>query len=562
VRVEGRSTSITVEKLGTRAQVLERSGGADPVEWGKAYAQEMTRQEKQRQREIVVKYSGSKTIEKGEERLFNGGYLFLQQIYHNLGLDTICKEIAGKYKFDFELDAVLSRLVYCRILYPMSKLRTFEQSQRFLERPKFDLQHIYRALDVLAQESDFIQAELYKNSLRAYGRKTSILYYDCTNYFFEIESEDGLRQYGHSKEHRPNPVVQMGLFMDEDGVPLAFSMHKGNTNEQATLRPLEETILSDFGLSKFVVCTDAGLSSMANRKFNDIGNRAFVTTQSLKTMKGFLKDWALDPKGWRSRTDHGVYDLSALTAQQEEQHYEDVFYKERWIKENDLEERLIVTYSPKYKAYQRTIRAQQVDRAVKLIASGAAKFKRNNPNDFKRFIEKTAVTQEGEIASGTLYGIDAKRIEREEAFDGFYAVCTNLEDEPLEIIKVNARRWQIEECFRIMKHEFRARPAYHQKDNRIEAHFMTCFMALVLYRLLERELKDEFSCQALLSCLQEMNFMSIRGEGYIPAYRRNDLTDRLHDAFGFRTDYQIVPLSDMKKIFRFTKKQQNKRPNP
>jgi transposase len=453
---------------------------------------------------------------------------------------------------------VLSRLLYCRILYPSSKLCAYRQAARFLEAPGFDLQHIYRALDVIAEEADFIQSELYKNSLKAYGRNTEVLYYDCTNYFFEIEQEDGLKQYGYSKEHRPNPIVQMGLFMDGDGTPLAFGIQKGNTNEQVTLRPLEEKILSDFGLSKFIVCTDAGLSSMANRKFNDIGNRAFVTTQSVKQLKTFLQEWALDPKGWLLPGSSEKHDISMFDEKDEAKHYDDVFFKERWINENGLEQRLVVTYSMKYRNYQRTIREEQVARAQKMIGDGSPRLKKNSPNDFKRFIEKTPVTKDGEVAETTLYGIDNNLIEKEQSYDGFYAVCTNIEDKPAGIIQINRRRWKIEECFRLMKHEFKARPVYHQKDNRIEAHFMTCFMALVIYRILERTVGnlDDATCGKLLGCLRGMNFMSIKGEGYIPTYKRTDLTDRLHDAFGFRTDYEIVSMADMKKIFQATKKQQ------
>ena len=241
----------------------------------------------------MVQYSPTKLTEKEQQRSFNGGYLFLQKIYHELGFHKICEEISRRHKFTYNLDSILSRLLYGRIIFPDSKLSTFNLSSRFLEKPDFEIQHIYRALEVISKETDFIQSELYKNSLKLSKRNTGILYYDCTNYFFEIEQEQGLKQYGYSKEHKPNPIVQMGLFMDGDGIPLAFSITKGNTNEQLTLRPLEEKILDDFKLSKFVVCTDAGLASNANRKFNDQGDRAFITTQSVKKLKNHLKEWTL-----------------------------------------------------------------------------------------------------------------------------------------------------------------------------------------------------------------------------------------------------------------------------
>jgi transposase len=553
IYLDGKSTSKVVEKLGTYDEVLKRSGGKDPEKWAREYVAELTRREKENRREILVRYSSSKRLPKDKRRTFNGGYLFLQQIYHELGLHRICKEISSRNKFEFDLDAVFSRLLYCRIMYPSSKLRTYALSERFIEKPGFSLQHIYRSLNVIAEESDYIQAELYRNSLKASGRNTGALYYDCTNYFFEIEQESGLRQYGHSKENRPNPVVQMGLFMDGDGMPLAFCIQKGNTNEQTTLAPLEQKIISDFGLSRFIVCTDAGLSSKANRKFNDIGDRAFVTTQSVKQLKSFLKDWALEPTGWSLPGMPGEYDISTFDDDDERLHHNDIFYKERWIKEDGLEQRLIVTYSIKYRNYNRSVRNNQIERAHKEIANGKPRPK-HNQNDFKRFIEKTSVTAEGEIADGAIYRIDSALIEREEAFDGFYAVCTNIEDDPTGIIRINKRRWQIEECFRILKTEFRARPVFLRLDERIRAHFATCFFSLAIYRILEKRIGEGFTCTEMIDGLRGMDFIEVKGEGYAPTYTRTDFTDRLHDVFGFRTDYEIISKAEMKKIIRNTKK--------
>lgn len=258
---------------------------------------------KEEKREVIVKYSSVKTIAKGVQRNFNGGYLFLQKIYYQLGLHKICKEISDRYNFTFDINSIISRLLYCRILFPASKLKTYTLSKKFIEQPNFELHQIYRALEVLSKESAFIQAALYNNSLKVVKRNTGILYYDCTNFYFEIEDEDGDKEFGISKENRPNPIVQMGLFMDGNGVSLAFNIIKGSENEQKTLQPIEERIISDFKLSKFVVCTDAGLSSVANRKFNDIEERAFITTQSIKKLKAYLKIWALDSQGWHLSND-------------------------------------------------------------------------------------------------------------------------------------------------------------------------------------------------------------------------------------------------------------------
>ena len=558
--VNGTRTSKIVEKLGTVKELEEKLNGQDPIEWAKEYIEELNKKEKEEKREILVRYSPSKLITKDEQRSFNGGYLFLQKIYHELGLHNICKKISNKYKFDFDLNSILSRLIYGRVIFPSSKLATYELSKKFIEQPNFDLHQIYRALEVLAKETDFIQSSLYENSLKISKRNTGVLFYDCTNYFFEIEQGDGKKQYGPSKEHRPNPIIQMGLFMDGDGIPLAFSINRGNMNEQLTLKPLEKKIISDFELSKFIVCTDAGLASEDNRKFNDKDGRAFITTQSIKKLKAHLKKWALDPEGWKLSGIDKTYDVSKLdemmdkaTPEERAKIISKVFYKERWIKENDFEQRLIVTYSIKYRDYQRKIRNSQIERAQKVIENNPTKMKKCNANDYKRFIHKTSYTPDGEIAVKEIYSIDQAIIQKEEAFDGFYGVCTNLEDDVSEIIKVNHRRWEIEECFRIMKSEFKARPVYLSNDDRIEAHFATCFISLIIYRLLEKRLNEEFTCHEIISELRDMNFKEIKGEGYEPLYTRTDFTDALHEAFSFRTDYQIVTTSKMKKIIKDTK---------
>ena len=540
------NSSKIVEKLGTEAELREKLNGQDPYEWAKAYIEELNKKEKEESSKITIQYSPTKLIEKEKQRSFNGGYLFLQKIYHELGLHKICNEISNRHRFTFNLDSILSRLLYGRIIFPGSKLSTYNLSSTFLEKPDFDIQHIYRALEIISKETNFIQSELYKNSQKITNRNSGILYYDCTNYFFEIEQEQGLKQYGYSKEHKPNPIVQMGLFMDGDGIPLAFSITKGNTNEQLTLKPLEQTILDDFKLSKFVVCTDAGLASNDNRKFNDQGGRAFITTQSIKKLKKHLKDWALSSEGWRLNGSKKVFDISDI---EEDNFTDNTFYKERWIKEDGLEQKLIVTYSIKYRDYQRKIRNKQIDRAVKVIENSPSKLSKSNQNDYKRFIGKTSVTPDGEVAEKELYRLDSEIIAKEEAYDGFYAVCTNLEDDASEIIKVNHRRWEIEECFRIMKSEFKAIPVYLTRDDRIEAHFTTCFLAMVLYRYLEKHLSNKFTCTEIIRELKGMNFYEIPGDGYIPTYTRTNFTDALHEVFGFRTDYQIIKNSQMKKNF-------------
>jgi len=548
--------TFTVEKLGTESELREKLNGADPYEWAKEYIEELNRKEKEQTRKVLVPFKQTTLITKDEQQSFNGGYLFLQKLYHELGIHHICKDISKKYKFTFNLDSILSRLIYGRIIFPASKLGTFHLSNSFLEQPEFELHHIYRALEFIAKENDFIQSELYKNSLSISKRNDKILYYDCTNYFFEIEQEDGLKQYGPSKEHRPNPIVEMGLFMDGDGIPLAFSIHAGNTNEQLTIKPLEEQIIKDFSLSKFIVCTDAGLSSANNRKFNNINERAFITTQSIKKLKKHLKEWALSNDGWSLEGSNKKYDISKLEDSEEaiETYRNCTFYKERWIKEDDLEQKLIVTFSLKYKFYQRQIRGSQVERAIKIMKNNPASLKKHNANDCKRFISKTGITPDGEIANKEVYNLNETAIANESSYDGFYAVCTNLEDDAPAIAKINHNRWEIEECFRIMKTDFKARPVYLSRDDRIKAHFTTCFLALVLHRYLEKRLDSKYTSSNIINTLRNMNFFSTRTEGYIPTYTRTDLTDALHESFDFRTDYQIVSTQQMKNIFKSTKK--------
>ncbi|MBQ7140293.1 MAG: IS1634 family transposase [Bacilli bacterium] len=548
------STRI-VEKLGNLDEVKTKANGKDPYLWAKEYAEKLTLQEKENKRTIIKSYSQNKLISKNEKINFNCGYLFLQKIYYDLKLNKICNTISDKYQFKFDLNDILSKLVYGRIIFPSSKLKTFEESQKFLEGPNFEYHHIGRALEKICLESDFIQSELYKNSLKYKPRNNKILYYDLTNFFFEIEQEDDLRKYGVSKEHRSNPIVQFGLFMDGDGLPLCCDINPGNTNENKTLKPLEEKIIKDFELSKIVVCTDAGLASKANRKFNNTNNRKFITTQSIKKLKEDYKTWAFDKTGWKiPNIPNKTIDISSLFTNEElaKKFKDTTFYKERWIKEDGLEQRIIVTFSLKYKNYQEKIRQSQINRAQKLIDSNPKKIGKPKQNDFKRFIDTIVTTNDGEVAENNNYSINQKAIEEEAKYDGFYAVCTNLEDEAKDIVKVNHQRWEIEESFRLMKSEFKSRPSYLSREDRIKAHFLTCFIALVIYRYLEKKLDEKYTSSEIIDTLQNMNF-SKKDNDYIPNYIRTDLTDELHEKFGFRTDYEIITEKNIKKIFKSLK---------
>lgn len=571
IRVDGKNKSLVIKRFGSEKFICETYGVSDAKAWAKEQVRLMNEAEKEDAAIFTIELCAGTDLVMDQQRRFNGGYLFLQDIYYELGLDKICRAISARHLFEYDLNDIFSRLIYTRILFPSSKKSSFEDSKRFIEQPSFELHDVYRALSVIAQESDYIQSRLFKNSTEISDRRTGVVYYDCTNFYFETEQAEDDKQYGVSKENRPLPIVEMGLFMDMDGIPIAFDISPGNENEQTTLIPIEEKMIGKFDISRFVVCTDAGLSSGDNRHFNDYdkedGCRCFITTQSLKKLKAHLKEWALAPQGWLLSGDASgrIYDIRELD---EENDKDKIFFKNRWIKEKSrvkengvektviIEQQLIVSYSIKYRNYQRTIRNSQIERAQKIVAGGGSAAGKKRQNDPKRFIKTDYATLDGEVAGRSASYIDQRVIDAEEQFDGFYAVCTNLEDEPETIVKVNKRRWEIEECFRIMKTDFEARPVYVKRQDRILAHFITCFIALIVYRYLEKKLDDRYTIGQILSTLQEMDFMKYEGKGYQPVYTRTELTDALHDAFGFCTSKQIIPVSKMKNICSQTKNRQ------
>lgn len=558
----GKNATKYVERLGNFEQLKARFGEEDPIGEAKKYVAELTKAEKEANKSIYVEYNPSALIPMKEQRCYNGGYLFLQKVYYELGLDKICKKIEKKHKNDYDLNSILSMLLYTRLLYPGSKRSSLEDARRFIEQPKVDIHQVYRGLSLLAKECNNIQAAVYKNSLKLGKRQDKVIYYDCSNYYFESEEENGLRQYGHSKENRPNPIVQMGLFTDMEGIPLAFCINPGNTAETTTLKPLEEILRDKFGLSQMVVCTDGGLSSYENRKYNHMGGRAFITVQSLKKLEKMLQDWALEPTGWQIAKDENKgqkkeYNINELDSNE----YKDkLFFKERWVKvgkkEGEFEQRLIVTFSFKYKEYLENLRQRQIDRAQVIIDRGAAGKLGKSPNDPKRFIKSESCTSDGEIAEHNIYSINQDVIDQETRFDGFYGICTDLYDKAEDIIKVNGGRWIIEDCFRLTKTEFRSRPVYLQRDDRITAHFLTCFLTLILYKYLAKKINhkhNKFTPTEIIDALKDMNFLCIDGEGYIPTYTRSNLTNHLHGSAGFRTDTEIVTKKKMRTIIASTK---------
>ena len=535
INSEGKSTSKIIRKLGTFAE-FDRAG---VMAWAKEQAKIETEKYKKEKEAntVLIPFHANRSLDYGKQVFFEGGYLFLQYIYYSLKLDTVCSNIKRKYKFEYDLNAILSDLVYTRILEPSSKRSSYADAHKFLEAPTYELHDVYRALSVLAEKCDHIQSEIYKNSFFIRKRNDKILYYDCTNFYFETEQEEGMKKYGKSKEHRPNPIIQMGLFMDGDGIPLAFTLFPGNQNEQKSLKPLEEKVVKEFGCEKFIFCSDAGLASEDNRFYNHLDKRAFIVTQSIKKLPAEEREWALNRSGFKRISDDKAVDITSIS----ENERGGLFYKEEPYTTKKLHQRLIVTCS------------RQIERAEKMVEAGKAKRTRKNPNDPARFVGKNVITKDGEKVK-TEYFLDFEKIAEEEKYDGLYAICTDLlDDEPKDILKVSEGRWQIEDCFRTMKTDFSARPINIRREDRIKAHFLTCFIALFVFRTLRKLLNDSCTYSELLNTLKSINFADVDEQGFIPLYERSELTDKLHDICGFRTDFQFITKTKMKEIQKKSK---------
>ena len=555
--LNGKRTTKVYENLGNQKKVEERFGTINTLDKIKKYVNQLNDEDK----DIIIKkeFNPNKKISPNLNNKFNVGYLFIKKLYYQLGLDNTCNNIQEKYQFHFDLNEILSYLIYARIIFPSSKLETFKQCQNFIEQPKFKLHDEYRALSYIAENTDYIQEQLFNNSKKIIERNSKIIYYDCTNYFFEIDQDDDLRKYGVSKEHRPNPIVGMGLFMDGDGLPLSFNIYPGNKNEQTTLIPEENKIFKNFKLktTKTVLCTDAGLASDEIKKYNIENGRAFVITQSLKKLKKKYQDEVFELKNWRISGDlKNIYDLEEISQNDElkEKYYNTIFYKIIETETKSVRQDLIVTFCFKYFDYNRNIRNSQIERAKKSIETNNVTRKGKNQNDYRRLIETISTTSTGEVVEKETYSINQKLIEEEEKYDGFYALTTNLIGDISEILKIVKGRWEIEESFRIMKSDFLARPVNLSREDRIKSHFLTCFISLFIYRLLEKKLNYNYTTSGILKTLRNMELVEIKGCGYIPCYQRQVITDNLHEIFGFNTDYEIITYKKLKKIFNIITK--------
>ena len=528
--------------------------------------------------EVIIKKYSNKLIPKNVTNKFNIGYLFLKDIYYSLKIDKIVKDISKKYKFEFDLNEVLSNLVFSRIIYPSSKLKTYELSKNFIETPKYNLENIYRGLTYLNEELDYIQKELYNNSKSVIDRNTRIMYFDCTNYYFDISEEDDLRKYtGNAKDKKSKPVVGMGLFMDGKGLPIAMNIFPGNDSETKKLIPLQEKIVKDFELEndKTIICTDAAMCTDEIKHFNIKDGRGFVITQSIKKLKKDYKKEVFEDDGWRIIDDlKNTYKLSDILNDEEKikENYETIFYKIIKTETDHVVQDLIVTFQIKYRDYLRNVRNGQIERAKKKISSTSKgdKIKLSaNPNDYRRLIKEdvsTTAKKETKKEENSLneeskkekyfytYSIDEETIKEEEKYDGYYGITTNLVGDIQDILNISKNRWEIEESFRILKTDFDSGTIHLSREDRITAHFLTCFISLLIYRIIENKLNYKYTNTQIIEKLKDMTVYEEKGVGYSPAYVRDDLTDDLHTIFGFRTDYEINTYENFKKIFDSIKK--------
>lgn len=561
-----RSTSV-FEALGNDNDLINRFGKENTMDKVQEYIDSLNKTIKEN-KELPVKLllDPNKQIEKDINRTFFSGHIFLRKIYYQLGIDKICKEIKKKYHFTFDINSIVECLIFARIIWPSSKLSTYEQSKKFIGNYDFDLQHVYRTLTYLAKEIDHIQKDLFNYSNKVIDRNYKVIYYDCTNFFFYTEEND-FQRYGISKQHQPLPLVQMGLFMDADGYPFAMNINPGNTSETKTMIPSEEKFLNDFDMKgkNIIVCTDAAMSSDDIKRFNVKDGRGFIITQSIRKMSDYLQKYALDKKGWRKLGNiKDTFDLEKIAndKKSKEENYETIFYKEIECETKSVKQTLIITFSFKYQEYQNKIKQHQFDRAIKLVEETNRKNKNTkntekikiskNPNDPKRFIKETRTTDTGEIACNIEYMVDQKILEEEQKYSGLYGITTNLINDTQTVIKVLHNKWEIEESFRIMKEEFDTGTVYLSREDRIKGHFITCYLSLFIYRYLEHQLNDKYTVYEIVKKLQEMKMLELKGKGFVPLQTRDDLTDDLHAFLGLNTDTEIITYKKIKEIYDLT----------
>jgi transposase len=589
-----------VNRIGKHSELLAID--PDPLAYAKRQVQKYNEEYKKGKLDMSFKVdfdeklSSTGDIASGSN-LFNTGYFILQKIYKDLKVADYFNKVQPGYKVTFPCDDINRFLTFARILDPGSKRGVFDKRDTYYEQPSFDYQHILRFMDILEENYDSYLEHLFTNSENIVTRNTSVCYFDCTNYYFEIEGEDpdyvdmvtgetmkGFRKYGPSKQHMPNPLVQMGLFMDGNGIPISMCINPGSNNEQTCALPLERKITEMFGGKRFIYCADAGLGSYSIRKYNSMGGRAFIVTQSIKKLSEPLKLAVFNDYDYKLLSSNAKVTIKHMKEfdrfdEKKLSLYNDLAYKtldannivdvglyeEKTFKNGKtkmvkskavLKQHIIITFSRKAMEYQRHIRNAQIERARHILKYKNVEDVKKGPHDVTRFIKRRSVGKKGEKAVDH-YEIDQSVIDEEEKYDGYYAVATNLEDDAKDILEVNSKRYKIEDCFRVLKTSFRARPVYHRNKTRIVAHFMICYTALLIYRLLERKLDQygtHFTTEEILKTLRNMNVMNVQDRYYAATYKASQVCTALNGVYALGLDKKYyLPKELNKKIKKLLK---------
>jgi transposase len=585
-----KTTTKNIKRLGKHSELLLITD--DPLEYAKNEVKKMNEEYRSGRSEFIVTMDFNERIPSTDSPCSNStslniGYLYLKDIYAKLNLSDFFKSVSSDRKITYDCNKICQFLTYARILDPASKYGTYDKLDTYYEKPQVEYQHMIRFLDILDRNSDKYLKHLFDNSENIVKRDTSVMYYDCTNYFFETEKPDeeivdevtgeiilGLRQFGISKENKTSPIVEMGLIMDSRGIPISMCIHPGNTNEQLTAVPLEKEVIKMTGNKKFIYCADAGLGSYNIRKFNDMGGRAYIVTQSVKKLGQEIKDIVFNDSNYRLLSNDDAITLKEMrTFNKKDANnlslyndfaykvipantamdtglYEEKVYKNGRTKKvkakGTLHQYIIVTFSRKMMEYQRTIRERQLERAKKLLRLKDPEKIKKGPNDIRRFLKNTS-------SDTANYVLDMDKIHEEEKYDGFYAVATNLDDSAKDILAVAQNRYKIEDCFRIMKTNFDARPVFLRKPERIRAHFLICYTALLIYRLMECKLDDNLThvtISNLIKTLRNMNVVNMDDMYYKSIYSGSQALDALERCFELQLNRKYYRPSDLNKIVK------------
>lgn len=585
-----KTTTKNIKRLGKHSELLLITD--NPLEYAKNEVKKMNEEYRSGRSEFIVTMDFNERIPSTDSPCSNStslniGYLYLKDIYAKLNLSDFFKSVSSDRKITYDCNKICQFLTYARILDPASKYGTYDKLDTYYEKPQVEYQHMIRFLDILDRNSDKYLKHLFDNSENIIKRDTSVMYYDCTNYFFETEKPDeeivdevtgeiilGLRQFGISKENKTSPIVEMGLIMDSRGIPISMCIHPGNTNEQLTAVPLEKEVIKMTGNKKFIYCADAGLGSYNIRKFNDMGGRAYIVTQSVKKLGQEIKDIVFNDSNYRLLSNDDAITLKEMrTFNKKDANnlslyndfaykvipantamdtglYEEKVYKNGRTKKvkvkGTLHQYIIVTFSRKMMEYQRTIRERQLERAKKLLRLKDPEKIKKGPNDIRRFLKNTS-------SDTANYVLDMDKIHEEEKYDGFYAVATNLDDSAKDILAVAQNRYKIEDCFRIMKTNFDARPVFLRKPERIRAHFLICYTALLIYRLMECKLDDNLThvtTSNLIKTLRNMNVVNMDDMYYKSIYSGSQALDALERCFELQLNRKYYRPSDLNKIVK------------